>query len=347
MSRLLDLAPYGPRDETLFLDEMNTLTTHHQEGCPAYARVWPPAGPASSIEHVPFLHVGVFKHITFKTEAAGIVHERVLRSSATTSGTPSRIHLDAKSSRLHARSVKAIFREFLAGEEFTLLILDSVQSLRTAGETTARVAAALSLRPLATDLYFLLDRPEDASSTDWGKLAEVLGTTENVLVFGTTVMLWSVWTDGGLESVRPALAGKRIHFVHSGGWKRLEELRIERSQFERTLLDGVGPDSCVLDFYGLVEQVGTVYPLCEAGYRHAPAWAEVIARDPYTLEPVEEEIGQLQLMNTIALGAPYHSVLTDDLGRAVRGACPCGRSGRRFELRGRVPRSEVRGCANV
>jgi hypothetical protein len=72
-----------------------------------------------------------------------------------------------------------------------------------------------------------------------------------------------------------------------------------------------------------------------------------LVRDSWTLESLVGEPGQLQLMNTLARGAPYHNVLTEDLGRIVPGNCPCGRSGTRFELLGRVPKAEVRGCANV
>ncbi|MDT8322190.1 MAG: hypothetical protein RQ826_16865, partial [Xanthomonadales bacterium] len=72
-----------------------------------------------------------------------------------------------------------------------------------------------------------------------------------------------------------------------------------------------------------------------------------LVRDAWTLESLVDRPGQLQLMNTLALGAPYHNVLTEDLGRIVSGDCACGRSGKRFELLGRVPKAEVRGCANV
>jgi hypothetical protein len=34
------------------------------------------------------------------------------------------------------------------------------------------------------------------------------------------------------------------------------------------------------------------------------------------------------------------------MARLVPGDCACGRHGQRFELIGRVPKSEVRGCAN-
>ena len=101
------------------------------------------------------------------------------------------------------------------------------------------------------------------------------------------------------------------------------------------------------DFYGLVEQMGIIYPMCEYGARHVPVWADVIIRDVYTLKPLMEETGQIQLLNVLAYGAPYHSVLTEDVGRLIPGECPCGRKGRRFDLLGRVPRAEIRGCANV
>jgi phenylacetate-coenzyme A ligase PaaK-like adenylate-forming protein len=127
----------------------------------------------------------------------------------------------------------------------------------------------------------------------------------------------------------------------------LEALRVERSEFEGALTRDLHPASRVTDYYGLVEQVGIIYPLCEAGARHVPVWADVLVRDPYTLRALENEPGQIQSMNPLAYGAPYHSVLSEDMGRIIPGDCPCGRAGKRFELLGRMPQAELRGCANV
>jgi len=113
------------------------------------------------------------------------------------------------------------------------------------------------------------------------------------------------------------------------------------------MLRGLSADSKVIDYYGLVEQVGVIYPLCELGFRHAPRWSAVIVRNPWTMQPMVAGEGLLQLVNVLAWGAPYHSVLTEDLGRLVPGECPCGRAGTRFELLGRAPNVEMRGCANV
>jgi phenylacetate-coenzyme A ligase PaaK-like adenylate-forming protein len=127
----------------------------------------------------------------------------------------------------------------------------------------------------------------------------------------------------------------------------MEAQRVERARFDGALTRDLHPDSRVVDYYGMVEQVGMIYPLCERGFRHVPIWADVLVRDVYTLRVVDDQPGQIQLLNTLAHGAPYHSVLSEDMGRTVPGHCECGRSGKRFELLGRMPQAELRGCANV
>lgn len=340
-------APFGPRDDAAFLAAMNELTRAHLEGCVPYARIWPGFGSAENVEALPWLHVGLFKQLEFRTDAAGIRHERVLNSSATGSGVASQIALDRESSERQAASSLAILRDFVGSGKRPLLVLDSARSL-VSRDVSARVAAAMSLKPLATDLHFVLadaDRPE---SMKWDVIERLLADHDELLVYGFTWMLWLAWADANVpESLRSRLADTRVHFVHSGGWKKLESLSVGTGQFNQALTQGTAAGSSVTDFYGLVEQVGIVYPLCEVGYRHVPVWADVLVRDSWSMASLVDTEGQLQLMNTLARGAPYHNVLTEDLGRIVPGECACGRSGKRFELLGRVPSAEIRGCANV
>ena len=348
MSGLLELAPYAARDDARLLDDLVELSRHHLAGCAAYRAMWPDWSGAATVAELPFVHVGVFKHLELRTEAAGVEHQRTLESSSTTGARASRIVLDAESSELQARSSRAILADFVGEAQRPLLVLDSVASLRRRGAVSARVAAAMSLQPFASDMRFLLGDAADPASLKWEAVEEVASEHEALLVYGFTWILWLAWGAARMpESVRNALAGKTIHFVHSGGWKKLEEARVGREELERALLAGLAPASRVVDYYGLVEQVGVVYPLCEHGFRHPPVWADALVRDPRTLEPLDGEPGPLQLVHTLARGAPYHSVLTEDLARMVPGACPCGRGARRFELLGRLPKVEVRGCANV
>ena len=204
------------------------------------------------------------------------------------------------------------------------------------------VAAALSLRPLATELHFLLDSPDDPASVKWAAVeAAAAAANGRLLVYGFTWILWRAWETLPPSAAR-ALANCTIGFVHSGGWKKLEALRVDRTTFDARLLAHAAPGSGVTDYYGLVEQPGMIYPLDADGLRPVPAWADVIVRDPVTLEPLADRPGQLQLLNPLSLGSPCHSVLTEDLGRLVPGP-----GVKRFELIGRIPKAEVRGCANV
>ena len=348
MSKLLEQHPFAERDEATLLAEMNELTEWHMEGCSEYRRVWPDWRPAARIKDMPYLHAGLFKHVLFKTGGEGIEHQRTLTSSSTSGADPSKIVLDRRSSELQARSSIAILKEMVGGEMRPLIVLDSAGALRQRGEVMARVAAAMSLRPLAAEIHFVLDDVQDADSMNWRQIAEIFRKHDDVLVYGFTWILWKAWAAAEIPAeAAAAMAGKRIHFVHSGGWKKLEQVKVGQPEFDAALLRGLRADSKVVDYYGLVEQVGVIYPICEAGYRHAPRWSAVVVRNPWTMQPAVDEEGLLQLVNVLAWGAPYHSVLTEDLGRVMPGSCPCGRAGTRFELLGRAPNAEVRGCANV
>jgi len=347
MSLLLQSQPYLERKEELFLREINILSEHHFGGCKAYDRIWKGFQPAQRIEDAPFVHVGVFKRIDLKTDNSDIVFKRSIHSSST-SGTSSRIALDQKSSNLQSESATKILGDFVGTEKRPLLILDSVKSLRRRGEMSARVAAAMSLWPMASNIFFLLHDPENPESMNWDELRTALLKNDRFIVYGFSWILWLAW--GAREfndDIKELLRGKEILFVHSGGWKKLESIKVNHSDFDQAILRNVSKSSKVVDFYGLVEQMGIIYPMCEYSARHVPVWADVIIRDIYTFKPLTEEVGQIQLLNTLAYGAPYHSVLTEDVGRLIPGDCPCGRKGTRFELLGRVPNVEIRGCANV
>ena len=140
MSRLLERAPYGPRDDALFLAEMNELTRAHLAGCEPYRRMWPDWHGAERASELPFVHATVFKHVDLRTEGAGIVHQRTLRSSATSGQAPSRVALDAASSELQGRSTRAILADFVGEEKRPLLVLDSAAALRERGGVSARGA---------------------------------------------------------------------------------------------------------------------------------------------------------------------------------------------------------------
>lgn len=341
MSQLLAHPPYGERRDALLLEEMNAVTRHHLERNEVYRRIWPRWRHATALDEIPYLHAGVFKHL--RLASGEPARGRTLVSSGT-GGTQSRIALDAEGARLQAMSSRAILTEHIGPELAPLLVLDQSSALRSRDAIPARIAAAMAVQPFATETHFVLD---SGGAVDWSRVSAAVAKSEHVRVYAITSLLWTAWTETMPDAVRAELGRVRIDFVHSGGWKKLEAIRVDRPTLDRSLLGAAAPGSRVVDFYGLVEQNGILFPLCDAGFRHAPLWSEVIVRDPFTLRMLNESEGLLQLMNPLARGVPSHSVLTEDVGRVVLGDCPCGRRGRRFELIGRLPKAEVRGCANV
>jgi hypothetical protein len=346
MSELLGKSPYEKRDDEMFIKEMNHLTTHHMDGCEPFRRIWDHWSKSKAISDFPFLHVGLFKELSLVNRNVDVKKERVLYSSST-SGISSKIQLDAHSSKLQAYSSSKILENFLGTKKRPLLVLDSVQSLRQRGSVSARIAAAMSLKFLAKDMVFLLvDHEKPAIKFE--SLRQILLQEDELIVYGFSWILWVAWASQSFpDDIVELLKGKTISFIHSGGWKRLENEKVNQKTFDTRLLNGLSNDSLVVDYYGLVEQIGIIYPQCEHGYRHVPVWADIIIRDIYSQQPITDVVGQIQLLNVITWGAPYHSVLTEDIGIIVSGPCKCGRSGKKFKLNGRIPKAELRGCANV
>ena len=157
-----------------------------------------------------------------------------------------------------------------------------------------------------------------------------------------------VWQHLYVEAADLGLDLSRAVLVHSGGWKKLAELAVTNETFKARLREAFGIER-VHNFYGMVEQVGSVFFECEAGFFHAPNFADVLVRDPGTWEPAPDGVaGVVEVMSLIPESYPGHALLTEDVG-TILGVddCPCGRLGRRFTISGRIPKAEVRGCSDT
>jgi phenylacetate-coenzyme A ligase PaaK-like adenylate-forming protein len=142
----------------------------------------------------------------------------------------------------------------------------------------------------------------------------------------------------------------KARILHSGGWKRLQDQAVEKTVFNQQLarVFGCSPDR-IVDFYGMVESVGVIYPDCPEGNKHAPGFGDVIVRNPLTLEPVEEgETGIIQVCSVLPTSFPGNLLFTEDVAKVIAyDGCPCGRRGISFRFVGRIPKAELRGCGNI
>jgi len=319
-----------------------------------YVRHWPvDFRLARSIADLPYLPVGLLKaHPPLSLVEEGEIR-RTLTSSSTTGQTPSRIVLDSPTARRMTKGVAAIIQDFIGVTRRPYLVVDVPDSVQGKGELGARGAAIQSLRPFATEVTYGLGYGSQGELKL--ELSKVLGFAEKnrragpVLVYGFTYIIWKYLVEP-LMADGISLDMPEVHIFHSGGWKRLQEEAVQKRVYNESVarVFGCSPDR-VIDFYGMVEAVGIIYPDCPEGNKHVPGFGEVIVRDELSLDPVAEgESGILQVCSVLPSSFPGHLLLTEDIAEVVMfDGCRCGRRGIGFRFMGRVPKAELRGCGNI
>jgi hypothetical protein len=167
-----------------------------------------------------------------------------------------------------------------------------------------------------------------------------------VLFFGFTFMAWR-HAIAALAAAGRRLPASRGVLIHSGGWKKLEAESVDAATFDAGARDRLGVEK-VINFYGMAEQVGSVFLENPGAGLQSPVFAHVIVRDPFTLRALPAgQRGLIQVLSVLPASYPGHSVLTADLGEWLGDDPPGGLGGRYFRVAGRVPRAEARGCSDT
>jgi hypothetical protein len=336
----------------LLKDELEYACQRHA-GYGNYVRHWPvDYRAAEQVASLPFLPVSVLKADPPLSLVPPAEIKRTLTSSATTSQSPSRVALDGPTSRRMTKGVVLIMRDFIGPHRRPYLVVDVAGDRGDGGAMGARAAAIQGLRPFASEVKYCLgldDRGGLALDRNTLKAFAQDRQETEVLVYGFTYILWN-------HLVKPLLAEglclnlPQARILHSGGWKRLRDQAVEKSAFNEGLarVFGCAPGH-VIDFYGMVESVGVVFPDCAEGNKHSPAFGEVIVRNPLTLAPAAPgEHGIVQVCSVLPTSFPGHLLLTEDMARVMAyDGCPCGRRGLSFRFAERIPQAEVRGCGNL
>ncbi len=359
IDRLLALPPYSlPPEEHqaallgLLKDELD-YAGHRNPAVRNYLEHWPVSvHSADKIADLPYLPVGLLKAQPPLSLAEPHEIKRILASSSTTGQMPSRIALDSPTARRMTKGVVSITQDFIGSARRPYLVVDVSSSTAAGSELGARGAAIRGLQPFASEVTYCLKTDESGNLTlDLDQLRRFAQArrSEQVLVYGFTYILWKHLVKPLLEA-DISLKMPGVHILHSGGWKLLQEEAVDKTSFNEGLsrVFGCSPDR-VIDFYGMVENVGVIYPDCAEGNKHVPAFADVIVRDPLTLRPVRQgERGIVQVCSVLPTSFPGHLLLTEDIAEAVAyDGCRCGRRGTSFRFVGRVPKAEIRGCGNI
>jgi Acyl-protein synthetase, LuxE len=331
--------------EPLLLQGLTDLTNHHCLKCTPYQNMIDAAfGPHRAfarLEDVPYLPAAVFKRIELSSTSNPIL---TLQSSGTTGQRPSRIIVDAETSDRQSRGLVSIFRPILGGKRLPLLVIDTRKVITDPRSLTARGAGVLSMMKFGAKATFALDAELNVIEE------EVLGFMERhgrepFFIFGFTFLVWLklliAFEHRGLDLSNAVI-------VHSGGWKKMEEIKVSNDTFRQRLSAAFGVNR-IYNFYGFVEQLGSVFVEAEDGLLYPPNYTDVIVREPSTLAPLPKgRPGLLQVLSLLPKSYPGHSILTEDLGVIERADNPAiGRMGKGVRILGRLPASELRGCSDV
>ena len=338
----------GAKDKFL-LSELSRLTELHLGACPEYSTVVGKFGSRlpfyESIDRIPFLPVRLFKHF----KLLSVPKEEVVKtmtSSGTSGQSVSQIFLDRKTSALQIKVLSKIMSDFIGPKRLPMLVIDSRSTVADRYKFSARTAGILGFSMFGRDVEFALN---DDMSLDLDRVEGFLAkhAAEKILLFGFTFIVWKHLVQE-LEAIGRQIPLESGILIHGGGWKQLEAQSVSNDEF-KSRLQRCTEVSQVHNYYGMVEQTGSIFMECEHGNLHTSSFSEVIIRDPIDFRPLgPNRTGLIQLLSVIPHSYPGHSLLSEDLGQyGGVDDCACGRLGKHFKVHGRLKNAETRGCSDT
>lgn len=348
VSEFLQFEPYILNREIkqgMLLKELSRLHRHHIENCLAYEKITTVLHfeKFSTIADLPFIPVSAFKNFELRSIPVEKIY-KTLTSSGTSGSSPSKIFLDAETSRNQTMALAAIMQDTLGKQRLPMLIVDSDALLKNRQMFSARGAGVIGMSTFGKDHFYMLD--EDMKIKKEGLLNFLKKYNgQKILIFGFTFMVWLYLFESS-DQLHLDLSGAIL--IHSGGWKKLAEKAITNEVFIESLNRRFGLKNC-FNFYGMAEQVGSIFIECTQRHLHTPNFADVIIRRPEDFSVAEYgEKGLIQVLSILPESYPGHSLLTEDIG-IIHGEddCECGRKGKYFSVLGRAKRAELRGCSDV
>lgn len=352
LTQLLDLPPYSlcKEEKAAMMNEMMCdLTLHHMKNCDSYRKMLSAEGVEPNnipyYTELPFLPVRLFKEFDLRSVSEDQI-VKTMTSSGTTGQAVSKIFLDRETSALQTKVLAKIVSDFIGKQRIPMLILDSSEVVKNRTMFSARGAGILGFSMFGAKHFYALDAN---MRLDVDGVVDFLKTYKDspIFLFGFTFMIWEhFYKQLKEQNVYLDLANGIL--IHGGGWKKLISEKVSSSEFKERLNDVCGINR-VFDYYGMVEQTGSIYMECEKGHLHASIFSDVIIRRAIDFSIADiGETGIVQVISLLPYSYPGHSLLTEDLGVLLgEDDCACGRKGKYFKVIGRMQNAEIRGCSDT
>lgn len=353
---LIDLPIYQSErldKQALMSEHLLDLTAFHQRNCALYnnfINAWVSPKTDNGLKQLPEAKdIPPFAVRHFKEHQLSSVQDedifRTLHSSGTT-GQPSTIILDTNTAKLQSAVLVKTLQHWLGKARRPMLIIDAPSTMNPNTALTARAAGIRGFSMFGRQHCYALN---DDLSLNTKAVVDFFEKhhEQPILIFGFTFIIWQKFIVE-LQNQKLVFSHPNAILFHGGGWKKMTEQAVSNTNFKASIKACIG-NVTVHDYYGMVEQTGTIHIECEQGYLHSPIWSDVLIRRPSDLSLApNNEVGVVQVNSIIARSYPGHCLLTEDLGMIVgEDDCKCGRKGKYFVIKGRVPSAEKRGCSDT
>lgn len=352
INKLFNLDPFALSESNkkeLLLSHLNSLIKHHKAECEMYQKFIEFRGMNNQefnhLQAIPFLPVRVFKELDLMSIDKKEIY-KTLTSSGTSGQKVSKIYLDKETASFQTKALVRIMQSFMGKKRLPMMIVDTEKVITDRSSFSARGAAILGFSNFGKDHKYILDAEMNLKKKELLDFVKE-NHKQPFIIFGFTYIVWSFFYDAIVSEGLDIDLSNGI-LIHGGGWKKMQESSVDNDHFKSSFRESFGLTR-VHNYYGMVEQVGSIYMECEEGYIHTPAYSDILIRDPYDWSIKENnETGVIELLSVLPVSYPGHAILSEDLGYIVdEEQCSCGRKGKRFRIIGRIPQSEPRGCGDT
>lgn len=333
-----------------FLTIMRHLVNFHRTHCAEYAKLLKFLATAEqnrfeSSADIFYLPARIFKHQALSSIPQSDII-KTLQSSGTTGQNRSQIVLDRTTALMQSKVLVHIVRDFIGSKRLPMLIIDSPETLQNRYHFSARRAGIQGFSMFARTPVFALHNDMSLNWEEINRFCEQHPHTPIVL-FGFTFMIWQHFVHQ-LKQANKTLDLSKGILIHGGGWKQLQQHAINHKTFNQQVTNLTGIQR-IHNYYGMVEQAGSIFMACEHGHFHTSAWSDIIIRHPIHFSPLDcQQSGLVEVLSVIPRSYPGMAILTEDTGQLLgEDDCPCGRKGKYFSIHGRLAQAENRGCSDT
>mgnify|MGYP001225827907 CR=1 FL=1 len=333
----------------MLIEDLKTLTNHHIANSSLYRNYINTFFPKIinnivDLKDVPFVPVRAFKEFKMKSIKDEYIYKTM--TSSGTSGSYSKIFLDKETANLQTAKLIDIFKNTFGNSRFPMIVIDSESVVKNRLQFSARTAAINGFSIFSRRRVFALD---DDYKLNLNKVKEFMekNNGQKFFIFGFTFMIWEYFIKELIRSGQE-IDLSNAFILHGGGWKKLINEKVSNEEFKKIISNKIKCND-VRNYYGMVEQTGSIFMECPFGSLHASNGSDILIRDKRDLSAIgHDQEGVIQVFSNLQKSYPGHSILTEDIGFTSSGAsCPCDNNNTIINIIGRLQSAEVRGCSDA